>query len=282
MIQKKLKEEIKILRAGGKILASILDTLIKEVKPGKTTGELEDMAIKLISEARGEPSFKGHVMHDSRIFPTALCVSINSEIVHAPSLPSRELKSGDIVSIDLGMKYPVGKGEKSYFTPQKKDFSSVNRGQNFAGFTDISKTLGVGEISEQASKLIKVTKESLELAIKQVRPGNALDNIGATIQKFVEANGFSVVRELVGHGVGYDVHEEPQVPNFVDAGKSKEKVILEEGIVIAIEPMVNVGGWKVKTGADGFTVVTEDNSLSAHFEHSVAVVEGGCEVLTRS
>ncbi|MFH1522625.1 MAG: type I methionyl aminopeptidase [Patescibacteria group bacterium] len=259
MIKFKTKNEIKILSEGGKILASILEKLIKEVKPGVTTGDLEEMANKLIKEAGGRPSFKNHAMHDARIFPSAICTSINEEIVHAPSLPSRELKFGDIIGIDIGMQYPGDNG----------------------CYTDIAKTIPVGEVDKQVKKLIEITKQSLKLAIKKVKPGNNLNDIGQTIQEFVERQGFAVVRELVGHGVGYDVHEEPQVPNFNILGdKSFDNVTLEPGLIIAIEPMVNMGGWRTKTAADGFTIVTKDKSLSAHFEHTVAVVEGGCKVLT--
>jgi len=280
MIIIKTKKEIAIMREGGKILAGILKKLVSEVNPGITTGHLEKMACDLIKKAGGRPSFKGYKsMHDAKGFPTALCTSINNEIVHAPALPPRKLNSGDIIDIDIGMEYPT------YAPPLARSGATagkpVNKGSGMGGYyTDMSVTVPVGKISKQAKKLINVTKKSLKLAIEQVKPGNSLNDIGRAIQQYVEAEGFSVVHELVGHGVGIAVHEEPQVPNYEIIDDSMDNVILKPGMVIAIEPMVNVGGWKVKTGDDGFTIVTADGSLSAHFEHSVAVMEKGYEVLT--
>ena len=262
MITIKKKEEIEILCEGGRILAGVLDKLTKEVRPGVTTGELEKMACDLIEEDGGRPSFKGYKsVLGAKAFPTALCISINNEVVHAPALPSRKLASGDIVGIDVGMEYPYKRNTDGYYT-------------------DMAITLGVGEISKEAEKLIAVAKESLELAVKKVKPGNTLNDIGRVIQQLAESRDFSVVRELVGHGVGYDVHEEPRVPNYEIADKSLENVVLKSGMVIAIEPMVNEGDWKVKTAPDGFTVLTADESLSAHFEHTVAVTEEGYLILT--
>jgi methionyl aminopeptidase len=264
MIIIKTDKEIEIMRQGGKILASILKKLVKEIKPGITTGHLEKMACSLIKKAGGRPSFKGFKsIYDSRAFPTALCTSINNEIVHAPSLPSRKLKSGDIVGIDLGMEYPYSKNVHGYYT-------------------DMAVTIPVGKISKEAKKLIDVTKKSLILAIKQVKPGNSINNIGRTIQQYVEKEGFSVVRDLVGHGVGTAVHEEPQVPNYeVTNSKRLKKIILKPGMAIAIEPMVNIGDWKVKNGDNGFAILTADGNLSAHFEHTIAVTKKGCEVITK-
>ncbi len=275
MIIIKTEKEIKIMRQGGKILACVLKKLINEVKPGITTGHLEKTACDLIKKAGGRPSFKGYKsMHEAHAFPTALCASINSEIVHAPALPSRKLKSGDIIGIDLGMEYPIF-AKATAGKPANKD-------SEMGGYyTDMAATIAVGKISKEAKKLINVTEKSLKLAIKQVKPGNSLNDIGRAIQQFVEAEGFSVVRELVGHGVGTAVHEEPQVPNYEINDNSMDNVILKTGMAIAIEPMVNVGGWKVKTADDGFTIVTADGSLSAHFEHTVVVMEKGCEVLTK-
>ncbi len=250
------------MRQGGRILAGIIGRLAKEAKPGIETEYLEKMACELISKAGGRPSFKGYKSApDSKVFPTALCISINNEIVHGPALPSRELKSGDIVGLDIGMEYPFGKNVHGYYT-------------------DMAVTIPVGKISKQASKLINTTKKSLELAIKQVKPGNTLSNVGGAIQDCAESKGFSVVRELVGHGVGIAVHEDPQVPNHRITDDSFENVVLKPGMAIAIEPMVNVGGWKVKTGKDGLTILTADGKLSAHFEHTVAITDYGCEVIT--
>lgn len=254
MITIKKDNETELLRQGGKILAWILKRLIAEVKPGITTGHLEQMADFLISQSGGRPAFKGFKAdkHD-RPYPTALCVSINNEVVHAPALPSRELKSGDIVGIDIGLEY-----------------------ENF--YTDTAATVGVGKISREAQKLIRVTKEALELAIKQVRPGNSLNNVGRAVEQHIKANSFSVVRDLAGHGVGYSLHEDPQVPNYDLAGN--KKIILNPGMVLAIEPMVNAGDWRVKEGPDKFSVLTADGSLSAHFEQTVLVTEQGYEILT--
>ena len=250
------------MRKGGKILAEIMDKLAKAIAPGVNTEYLENMACELIGKAGGRPSFKGYkAKRNAQAFPTALCISINNEVVHAPALPSRELKSGDIVGLDLGMEYPFGKNINGYYT-------------------DMATTVPVGKISKQAILLISTTKKSLELAIKQVKPGNTLSDIGGAIQDFAESKGFSVVRDLVGHGVGIAVHEDPQVPNYKIVDDSFDNIILKPGMAIAIEPMVNVGGWKIKTGKDGLTIMTVDGELSAHFEHTIAVTDDGCEVLT--
>ncbi len=256
MIRLKNKNEIKILREGGQKLAAILHLLKEMVEPGTSTMDLERRAKELIKKSGGRPSFKGYRnSYSKRPFPTALCASINEEIVHAPSLPPRYLKNGDIISIDLGMIY---KGL----------------------FTDAAFTVAVGAIDEQTQKLVDVTKECLELAINQVRPGNKLFDIARAIQINAETNGFDVVRELVGHGVGYAVHEEPQVLNFVDGDKQPLNIKLEPGLVIALEPMVTAVDWRVDTKKNGFTISTKDGSLAAHFEHTVAVTEEGCLVIT--
>lgn len=284
MIIIKTKKEIEIIRYGGKILAGILKKLTAKVEPGITTGYLEKMACELIKKAGGRPSFKGYKpMRDAQGFPTALCTSINNEIVHGPALPSRRLNSGDIIDIDIGMEHPT----YATFSAEAMDVKKatvgklINKESGMGGYyTDMSVTVPVGKISKEARKLINTTRKSLELAIKQVKPGNSLNDIGRAIQQCAEAVGFSVVRDLVGHGVGIAVHEEPQVPNYEINDNSMDNIILKAGMVIAIEPMVNVGGWKIKTVDDGFTIVTADGSLSAHFEHTVAVTEKGCEVLT--
>ncbi|MDD5032230.1 MAG: type I methionyl aminopeptidase [Patescibacteria group bacterium] len=262
MITIKSKQEIKILREGGKILASILYKMAKEVKPGITTADLEKMACNLIKQAGGRPSFKGYQsLLDDKPYPTALCASINNEIVHAPALPARILEDGDIIGLDLGMEYPYRKNKNGYYT-------------------DMAITLGVGKIEEEAAELIAVTRESLELAIRKIKPGNTINDIGRTVQQFAESKGFAVVRELVGHGVGYDVHEDPRVPNYEIPEKSLENAVLKPGMVIAVEPMVNLGGWRVETSPDDFTILTADGSLSAHFEHTIAVMEEGYLVIT--
>jgi methionyl aminopeptidase len=263
MVTIKSDKEIEIMREGGKILANITKKLKDEIKPGTTTGQLEQMACSLIKEAGGRPSFKGYKSkQDSVAFPTALCTSINDEVVHTPALPSRKLNAGDIIGIDLGMEYPYKKGVKGYYT-------------------DMAVTVGVGKISKEVKKLIKTTKKSLKLAIEQVKPENTINDIAKTVQDFVEGQGFSVVRDLVGHGVGYEVHEDPQVPNYVAEGKKFNNAVLKPGMVLAIEPMVNVGSYEINNMPDGLTIKTADGRLSAHFEHTVAVVENGCEVLTK-
>lgn len=258
MITIKSKKEIELLRQGGKILSQVLVKVAKEVKPGITTGHLEKMACSLIEAAGGRPSFMGYQSkYEAKPFPTALCTSINNQVVHAPALPARQLKDGDIIGLDLGIKYPAeGKG----------------------CFTDMAITIGVGKISPQAENLIQVAERALELGISQVYPGNNLNQVSIAIQQYVEANGFSVVRQLVGHGIGRKVHEDPQIPNY-DV-PANEKIILKPGMVLAIEPMVNAGGWQVIDGEDGFSILTADGLLSSHFEHTVLVTEDGYEILT--
>jgi methionyl aminopeptidase len=263
MIIIKTAKEIEAIRKGGKILAEVLEQLIKIVKPGITTGDLEDLTNELIGQAGGRPSFKGYkATSSSRAYPTALCASINNEIVHAPSLPARVLNSGDIIGLDLGMEYPYGADKHGYYT-------------------DMAKTVVVGKINKETRRLLNVTEKSLSLAIDQVKPGKTLRDIGRAIEKYVEKEGFSVVRDLVGHGVGIAVHEDPQIPNYEITGSGFENTILKPGMVIAIEPMVNNGDWRIKNGRDGFTITTVDGSLSAHFEHTVVVTENGHEVVTK-
>ncbi len=255
MIIIKTKEEITKIAEGGKILSWILKQLVKEIKPGITTAELEEMALKLIEEKGAEPSFKGYKSaKQERPFTTALCTSINEEIVHAPAMPSRELRLGDLLSIDVGIKY---KGL----------------------YTDMATTIAIGKVSKETKKLLKVTKKALALGINQVKPGNRISDIAGAIQKFVERQGFSVVRDLVGHGVGKEVHEEPRIPNFV-TDESKQ-IELKEGMVIAIEPMVCSGSYQIETLNDGWTAVAADKKLSAHFEHTVAVAKDGYKILTK-
>lgn len=264
MIIYKTPEEIALMREGGKILAGVLKKITAIVKPGVTTGQLELLACDLIAKAGGYPSFKGYAsLSDDTPYPTALCTSINSEVVHAPSIPSRKLESGDIIGIDIGMEYPYKEGGK--------------RGM----MTDMAVTVGVGKINSEAKKLLSVTSKALELAIKQVKPGCKVNDIGNAIQTYVEANGFSVVRDLVGHGVGREVHEDPQIFHYRINQNSPENITIKPGMTFAIEPMVNVGGWRVKFEDDGFTFSTVDGSLSAQFEHTLAVTEKGCEIITK-
>jgi methionyl aminopeptidase len=255
MISIKSKEEIEIMAEGGKILAKIMKELEKNVRPGITTKELERLAESLILKSGGKCSFKGYKDSDgySAIpYPACLCTSINEEIVHA--IPSeRILKEGDIISLDLGIF--------------------------FKGFhTDMAITVPVGEVLPEVQRLIRVTKKALKLTIKKVKPGNTFGDIGNTIQRYVESQGFNVIRDLCGHGIGRELHEEPQILNY---GKRNTGEKIKEGMVFCIEPMVSMGDWHIKRGKDGFGYQTADGSLSAHFEHMVAVTKNGCKVLTK-
>lgn len=273
MVIIKKSEEIELIREGGIIIGKILRQLEAMAKPGATTGELEEAAIRLIKEAGGRPSFKGYRQgKGEKPFPTALCASVNNEVVHVPALPARELKEGDIIGLDIGMEYPA---------PNKRKGAPKNKRSALGGYyTDTALTAAVGKISPEAEKLINVTRKSLELAIAQVKPGNSLRDIARAVQTYAEKNGFSVVRDLVGHGVGVAVHEDPRIPNYVINSKDCD-VKLVPGMVIAIEPMVNAGGWRIIFDNNGLAIRTVDGSLSAHFEHTVAVTENGYEILTK-
>lgn len=254
MIKLKTPAEIEIMRQGGKILALVIDDVIKQVKPGISTQEINDLAERLIKKYFAKPSFKGYkASWASYPFPSALCLSLNHEVVHG--MPSKEkiLREGDILGIDCGLEY------RGYFT-------------------DMAKTVGVGKISRDTKKLLAVTEEALMQGIKQAKVGNKLSNISRAIQATVEKSGFSVVRQLVGHGIGDKPHEDPQIPNYVD--RNYEDIILKRGMVLAIEPMVNVGDFLVETLPDDWTIVTVDSSLSAHFEHTLAVTDKGGDILT--
>jgi methionyl aminopeptidase len=244
MVIIKSDEEIVIMRKCGKILAAVLDKLRAEVRPGIKTGQLDIMMAEESKKRGVIPSFKNY-----RGFPANLCVSVNDEIVHG--IPGeRILQEGDIVSLDVGAK--------------------------LNGFhTDAAVTIGVGRISKEAADLIAVTEGSLKSGIAQAISGAWVEDISAAIQHYVESKGFSVVREYTGHGVGRDLHEEPQIPNFV-IGKG---LLLRKGMTLAIEPMVNAGDWHTKLAANQWTVLTADGSLSAHFEHTIAITDNEAEVL---
>ena len=253
MITIKTKEEIEILKEGGKILAEVLKELAKLAKPGVSTGFLEKKARELISARGAEPAFLNYQpAFLEKPYPAVLCASLNNVVVHC--VPSDEivLKEGDILKLDLGVKY-----------------------KNL--FTDAAITVGIGKLTEEKQKLIDITKQALELAINEVKPGNHIGDIGFAIENYVESAGFYVIEILVGHGVGHAIHEEPNVPNY---GKKGQGPILKPGMVLAIEPMVALKGKDVQLSKDGFGYETLSGSLSAHFEHSVAVTEEGNEVLT--
>ncbi len=248
MIQLKSQREIEIMAVGGRILADTVKLMEKSVKPGMTTAQLDAIAEEFIRGHPGAvPSFKG--LYN---FPASICSSINNEIVHGIPSRKRVLIEGDVVSIDVGVLY------EGYHT-------------------DSATTVAVGEISEESRRLLRVTREALDAGVSAARAGNHLGDIGAAVQEIVERAGFSVVRDLVGHGIGTGFHEEPQVPNY---GKSKRGIRLVPGLTIAIEPMVNVGKPGIRTMPDKWTVVTLDGTRSAHFEHTIAVTENGPRVLT--
>lgn len=255
MITYKTKEEIQILQEGGKILAAILDELELLAKPGNTTQDIDDRAMELIEEYGVEPMTLGyHAQFAPRPYPAASCVSINDVVVHGiPNEEPLELIDGDVVSIDVVIAH---KGL----------------------VVDSARTVGVGTISQDAKKLIHVTREALEAAIKAAKVGNHISDIGRAVQKTVP-RGYGIIETFCGHGVGYDLHEDPIVPNFVMKGEDPE---LKEGMVLAIEPMITLGSKEVEVLEDGYTAVTKDGSVAAHMEHTVAITKEGPLVLTRS
>jgi methionyl aminopeptidase len=247
MITIKSKREIAYMRDAGRIVAGTLTELLKLIRPGVTTAELAFAAEKFIVSHGAKPAFKGLYG-----FPACICVSINEEVVHGiPGL--RKLKDGDIISIDVG--------------------TEIN-----GYFGDGAQSFPVGKVADKALRLLRITEESLYEGIKKAREGNRLSDISNAIQTHVEKNGYSVVRDFVGHGIGKSMHEEPQVPNY---GQPNRGPRLKPGMTLAIEPMVNIGTHEVYTLADNWTVITKDAELSAHFEHTVAITEGEPEILTR-
>lgn len=246
MIKIKSAREIALMRDAGKVAASVLQELERAIEPGVTTAEMDKLAEKLIRRAGGEPAFLGY-----QGFPASICTSINCEVVHGiPGL--RRLKEGDIISIDIGVVL------KGYYS-------------------DTAVTYGVGKISSKARRLLDVTRQSLEKGISAMSTGGHLSDISHAVQKHVESNGYSVVYSYAGHGIGTEMHEEPQVPNFGPPGHGPK---LQRGMVLAIEPMVNAGVAEVEVDDDGWTVLTKDRSLSAHFEHSVVLGKDGPVILT--
>ncbi len=248
MIISKTPREIEIMREAGRIVAMTHQELKKHIKPGVTTKELDAIAEKIIRENDAIPSFKGY-----NGFPGSVCASVNEELVHG--IPGdRVLKDGDIISLDIGAKYNGYHGDSAW-------------------------TYGVGEISEENQRLLDVTEEALYKGLAEAKPKERLSNISHAIQTYVEENGFSIVKEYVGHGVGQDLHEDPQIPHYGPPNKGPR---LKPGMVLAIEPMVNAGERYVRTLADNWTVVTEDGKMCAHFEHTIAITETGYEILTKA
>lgn len=254
MIFLKTKAEIETMRTANRIVAEILAELRQRVRPGVTTAELDRLAGEMIVHHEAETAFKGYTIRNGSVpFPAHVCISLNHEIVHGIPSPQRVIKDGDVVSLDFGVVYG-----------------------GFYG--DAAVSFGVGEIDDSVRRLLDTTAASLQAGIDQACVGNRLGDVSAAVQSHVERAGYSVVREFVGHGVGRKLHEDPPVPNY---GVPNRGVRLREGMVLAIEPMVNMGGAGVEMLDDGWTAVTKDGSLSAHFEHSVAVTADGPVVLSR-
>lgn len=242
----KSQQEIAIMRRAGGVVAAILEVLAAKIRPGLVTEELDAITVSELSRHGATASFKGY-----RGYPAHLCVSINDEVVHG--IPGkRVIREGDIVSLDLG---------------------AILGG--FHG--DAAITVGVGQIDDKAQALIEATRGALDAGIAKAVAGAHLGDVSEAIQSFAESRGFSVVREYVGHGIGRDMHEDPQIPNYGVSGRGP---LLRKGMTLALEPMVNTGGWRTRVGDDRWTVSTEDGGLSAHFEHTIAITDGGAEVLT--
>ncbi len=251
MVIIKNSQEIEIMRQGGRLLARILKIVINRAKAGVNTKELDSLAESLIIRAGGAPSFKGY-----NNFPTTLCTCLNTQLVHAPAIPARILQNGDILTIDIGMRYPAEKGL----------------------CTDMAVTVPIGRITPEVRKLLQVTEKALILGIRIIKPGRKTGDLGALIQSYVERQGFSVVRDLVGHGVGLMVHEDPRIPNYGRPGTGAE---FKENMTIAVEPMVSAGHWAIKESTNDHVIEMADGSLCAHFEHTLLITKKGCEILTK-
>jgi methionyl aminopeptidase len=250
------KREIELMRKAGAVVANVLSKLKEISEPGVTTAHLDSIAMQMTIEAGAEALFKGVRSSMSKIpFPGAICASINEQVVHGIPSDKTQLKDGDILSVDFGVKL-----------------------DGYCG--DAAITFAIGQIDQQKSRLIDITKSLLDIAIAKSAPGVKWSAVASLMQKKAESEGFSVVTDFVGHGIGRQMHEEPKVPNFVSRDLLQNDILLSEGMVIAVEPMVNAGSAAVKTLKNGWTVVTRDGKCSAHFEHTIAIVENGCEVLT--
>jgi methionyl aminopeptidase len=242
-----VKAEIDKLRRSGQIAHQALKLVAAAIRPGVSTAELDKLAEDFVLKSGAHPAFKGY-----QGYPNALCVSINDEVVHGIPSDKKILQDGDIVGIDIGIEYG-------------------------GLYSDHALTIPVGQISKDAKRLINDTKKSLSVGLKQIKPGRRIGDIGAAIEQYLKPRGYGIVRQLTGHGLGHQVHEEPAIPNFGTAGTGP---VIVTGMVLAIEPMVNLGGPDVETLADGWTMVTSNHSLSAHFEHTIIVTDRGCEIIT--
>ena len=250
----KTADEIKRLRASGQRLARVLETIIASVVPGMATLDIDRLAERLIHEAGGIPVFKGYGSASGRPFPASLCVSLNEEVVHGIPRGKTVIHDGDLVKLDIGMR--------------------------FEGMvTDMARTIPIGTVAPATKQLVTVTEESLRRGIVELRPGARISAYARAVQAFVEQHQFSVVRDLVGHGVGHQLHEDPQVPNYVSRGM--DDFVVRSGMALALEPMVNAGTFEVNIAQDAWTFVTADGSLSAHFEDTVVITEEGADVVTR-
>lgn len=249
MTSLKSAREIELMRQSGRVVAEVLQLLRERTKVGVTTAELDAMAVEATQSKGAVCAFKGYLG-----FPASVCISVNEEVVHGIPGP-RKVVDGDVVSIDFGVKM-----------------------NNYCA--DAALTVLVGNVTEEARRLVQVTEESLQRAIAVMVPDKRLSDVGRAVQQYVESNGFSVVRQFVGHGIGRRMHEDPKVPNYVEARGQGSNLVLREGLVLAVEPMVNCGTYDVKVLKNGWTVVTRDGRLSAHFEHTIAVTDAGPRVLT--
>ncbi len=244
------------MRRAGAVVAGVLSKLQEMAEPGVTTGQLDRVALEMVAEAGADALFKGvRSPQARRPFPGAICASVNEEVVHGIPSETTVLQAGDVLSIDFGVR--LG---------------------GYCG--DSAMTVAIGDISPEKRRLLDATKGMLDVAIAEARPGVRWSQVARKMQQYVEDAGFSVVRDFVGHGIGTKMHEEPKVPNFVSAELLADDIFLAEGMVLAVEPMVNAGSHHVRLLANGWTVVTKDGRCSAHFEHTIAMVRGGCEVLT--
>ncbi|MDO8565976.1 MAG: type I methionyl aminopeptidase [Candidatus Moranbacteria bacterium] len=250
----KTEEEIARLKESGKRLAHVLEKVTAMVAPGLSTKDIDVLSERLIRESGGIPIFKGYGGGSGRPFPATLCTSLNEEVVHGIPNAERKIRTGDLLKLDIGMR--------------------------FEGMvTDMARTVRVGEVTPDVEKLAAVTEESLKRGIVELRPGARISAYARAVQSYVEENGFSVVRDLVGHGVGHELHEEPQIPNYVS--REMDDFVVKKGMTLALEPMVNMGTFAVKIARDGWTFVTVDGKWSAHCEDTVVITENGAEVVTR-